>query len=198
MWETDLESSQGLGNALRVGNEDDVRVRLAAVLCEPDSALRIAQANYLATQHVPWDNEYHGKDDRRVMQIVTNDKLQTVDIFNNDTQSLVRPADQQDQAFGKILNSYQLGKAEGLGNALRVGNEGDILNGQLPGVLADADAKYIIKDANFIATQSAPWDQHGPGGMGDETLRINPDLTLDLFNNNTQSVVRNNIAKLQA
>src|SRR5579883_2742147 len=106
MWQTDLESARGLGDALRVGNEDDVRVRLAAVLCEPDSAARIAEANELAKHHVPWDNEYHGKQDdgwncSGVMQIVTNDQLHTVDIFNNDTGRLVRPPEEQDKAFGK-------------------------------------------------------------------------------------------------
>ncbi len=159
-----------LGNALRVGNDEDVHARLAAVLCDPNANEIIRDANFIATQHAPWD--VHGPGGTGVETLRVNPD-NSVDLINKENCSVNK--------VGKVLNLPQLDLATNLGNALRVGNDPDV-QAQMARVLADPDAREIIKDANFIATQHAFWDVHGPGGTGVETLRVNPDGSIDLIN----------------
>lgn len=73
-------------------------------------------------------------------------------------------------------------EANQLGDALRVGNEPDVAD-KLRQALYEPDARSIILEADQIATEHAPWDVHGPNGMGEERLRINNNGTIDLINN---------------
>ncbi len=175
--------ANALGNALRVGNDPDVQAHLSGVLCDPNASEIIRDANFIATQHVPWD--VHGPDGMGVETIGVNPD-NTISLINKETGSAA--------SVGKMLEIPQLDEATSLGNALRVGNDPDV-QAQVARVLADPDAREIIKDAKFIATQHAPWDVHGPDGLGVETLQINPDSSLALINKETGS--NTNIAKLR-
>jgi hypothetical protein len=84
------------------------------------------------------------------------------------------------------LNIRQNVEARHLGDALRVGNDPDV-RAQLSQVLFDPAAREIIRHADYIATRHAPWDVHGPYGMGVETLQINPDNSVDLINKDTNT-----------
>jgi hypothetical protein len=91
--------------------------------------------------------------------------------------------------FGDIdfgLGIRQNVEARQLGDALRVGNDPDV-RAKLSQVLFDPAAREIIRHADFVATQHAPWDVHGPYGMGVETLQIYPDNSVGLLNRETGS-----------
>ena len=169
----------GLGNALRVGNDADVQARLAAALLQPDAREIIERANHIAREHSVFDHEYHGRDDLGVMTIDFGPDGRSANIVNRDTNAV--------NAFGKILNGFQIDEAKNVGNALRVDNEPDVL-AQLGQVVRDPDAWSIIKSANFWSTQHAWWDQHGPTGDGEAFLNVNPNNTVDLFNRNNGSI----------
>lgn len=176
------QKANDLGNAMRVGNDPDVQFRLSQALLDPNASEIIRDANFIATQHMPWD--VHGPNGMGVNTIRMNQD-NTLELVNNWNGSSTNA--------GKILNLPQLELATNLGNALRVGNDPDV-QFQLMHVVSDPDAREMIKDANFWATQHADWDVHGPNGMGEESLRINPDNTIAVVHNATGYAT--NIAKL--
>jgi hypothetical protein len=165
-----------IGNALRVGNDPDVQARLSSVLCDPNASEIIRDANFIATQHAPWD--VHGPDGMGVATLRVNPD-NTLDLVNNETNSAFN--------VGKLLNPEQLNEATAVGNALRVGNDPDV-QAQLAAVLRDPDARNIINVANYIATTHAWFDVHGPNGTGVDTLQVNPNNSVDLVNKENGAV----------
>lgn len=76
-----------------------------------------------------------------------------------------------------------------LGNNLRVGNESGAIN-LLNQFLGDPSAREVIQQADYNATQHLPIDNayHGHDDQGVDTVRVNPNSSVDLVNRDTGNI----------